>query len=369
MSIRQRHKSRAETPPILSKSSPTQRRRVETATLQRHPLRVNATELPRRQFLHLAAGASVLPTVSGIARAQSYPTRPITMIVPLAAGGGLDATGRILADRMRRSLGQPVIIENVTGADGNIATARAAHARPDGYTIEIGNFSTHALNGAFYSLSYDVLNDFAPISPVVTFSGVYYARKTLPAKDLQELIVWLKANPTKASAATLSGGSRLISEHFQKETGTRFTLVPYRGLAPALQDMAAGQIDICLAGLPAFLPLVRAGSIRAYAVTSERRLAAAPEIPTVGELGLPRLSYSAWFGLFAPKGTPKDIINKLNAAVVDALADADTRSRLVDLGEEIIPDDQQNPEALHALQEATIKKWRPLIIEFGIKAE
>jgi len=369
MSIRQRRKNRAETPLIVSKSSPTLRRRVETATLQRHPLRVNATELPRRQFLHLAAGASVLPTVSGIARAQSYPTRPITMIVPLAAGGGFDATGRVLADRMRRSLGQPVIIENVTGADGNIATARAARARPDGYTIEIGNFSTHALNGAFYSLSYDVLNDFAPISPIVTFSGVYYARKTLPAKDLQELIAWLKANPTKASAATLSGGSRLISEHFQKETGTRFTLVPYRGLAPALQDMAAGQIDICLAGLPAFLPLVRAGSIRAYAVTSERRLAAAPEIPTVGELGLPRLSYSAWFGLFAPKGTSKEIINKLNAAVADALADAATRSRLVDLGEEIIPDDQQNPEALRALQEADIKKWWPLIKEFGIKAE
>jgi tripartite-type tricarboxylate transporter receptor subunit TctC len=324
----------------------------------------------RRKFLNLAAGALALPVVSRVAKAQTYPTRPITMIVPLAAGGGLDATGRVLADRMRRSLGQPVIIENVTGGDGNIATARAARARPDGYTIEIGNLSTHALNGAFYSLSYDVLKDFVPISPIVTFSGVYYARKTLPAKDLQELIAWLKANPTKASSGIYSGGSRLISEHFQKETGTQFTLVPYRGLAPVLQDMAAGQIDICLSGLPAFLPLVRAGSIKAYAVTSERRLAAAPEIPTVGELGLPRLSYPPfWFGLFAPKDTPKDIISKLNAAVVDALTDAATRSRLVDLGEEIIPDDQRTPEALHALQEAVIKKWRPLIREFGIKAE
>jgi tripartite-type tricarboxylate transporter receptor subunit TctC len=291
------------------------------------------------------------------------------MIVPLAAGGGMDATARVLADRMRRSLGQPVIIENVTGADGNIATARAERARADGYTIEIGNQSTHALNGAVYSLSYDVLNDFAPISPIVSFSIVYYGRKTIPAKDLQELIAWLKANPTKASAGNVSVGSRLISEQFQKETGTQFTLVPYRGLAPALQDMAAGQIDICLAGLPAFLPLVRSGNIRAYAVTSERRLAAAPEIPTVRELGLPRLSYSSWFGLFAPKGTPKDIINKLNAAVVDALADAATRSRLVDLGEEIIPDDQQSPKALRALQEADIKRWWPLIKELGIKAE
>jgi tripartite-type tricarboxylate transporter receptor subunit TctC len=281
----------------------------------------------------------------------------------------MDATARVLADRMRRSLGQPVIIENVTGAEGNIATARAARARADGYTIEIGTISTHALNGAFYPLSYDVLNDFAPISPIVTFSGVYYGRKTMPANDLQELIAWLKANPTKASAGIYSVGGRLISEHFQKETGTQFTLLPYRGLAPALQDMAAGQIDICLAGVPASLPLVRAGTIRAYAVTSERRLAAAPEIPTVGELGLPRLSYSSWFGLFAPKGTSKDIIHKLAAAVVDALADAATRSRLVDLGEEIIPDDQQSPEALRALQEADIKKWWPLIKEFGIKAE
>ena len=192
----------------------------------------------------------------------------------------------------------------------------------------------------------------------------------MPAKNLQELIAWLKANPGKASVGIYSGVGRLISEHFQKETGTRFTFVPYRGLVPVLQDMAAGQIDLCLSGLPAFLPLMRAGSIKAYAVTSERRLAAAPEIPTVSELGLPKLSYAPfWFGLFAPKGTPKDIINKLNAAVVDALADAATRSRLVDLGEEVIPDDQQSPEALRALQEADIKKWWPLIREFGIKAE
>jgi tripartite-type tricarboxylate transporter receptor subunit TctC len=325
---------------------------------------------PRRQFLQLAWGAAVLPAVSRIARAQTYPSRPITMIVPLAAGGGLDATGRVLADRMGRSLGQPVIIENVTGGGGNIATARAAQARPDGYTIEIGLTSTHALNGAVYSLSYDVLNDFTPISPVVIFSNIFFGRKTLPAKDLQELIAWLKANPTKASAGIYSVGSKLLSAYFQKETGTQFTLIPYRGAAPALQDLAAGQIDIFLAGGPPDLPLVRAGSIKAYAVTGERRLAAAPEIPTLGELALPGLSWPpGWFGLFAPKGTPKDIINKLNAAVVDTLADAATRSRLVDLGEEIIPDDQQSPEALRALQERDIKQLWPLIKEFGIKAE
>jgi tripartite-type tricarboxylate transporter receptor subunit TctC len=327
-------------------------------------------KLARRQFLHVATGAAALPVLSHVAKAQAYPSRPITMIVPLAPGGGIDVTGRVLAERMRRSLGQPVIIENVTGADGNIATARAVRARADGYTIQIGFISTHALNGAFYSLSYDIVNDFAPISPIVTFSGVYFGRKTLPANDLQELIAWLKANPTKASAGIYSVGGRVISAHFQRETKTQFTLVPYRGLAPMLQDMTADQIDICLSGVPAFLPLVRTGKIRAYAVTSEQRLAAAPEIPTVGEFGLPALSYPPfWFGLFAPKGTPKEIINKLNAAVIDALADVGTRSRMVDLGEDVISKDQQSPEALRLLQEATIKKWWPLIMELWIKAE
>jgi tripartite-type tricarboxylate transporter receptor subunit TctC len=245
------------TPQHQSRPRGNDRPRPKTPSLGHHP---------RRRFLGLAAGAAALPAMSRIAWAQAYPTRPITVIVPLAAGGGMDATARVVADRMRRSLGQPVIIENVTGADGNIATARAARARADGYTIEIGTISTHALNRAFYPLSYDVLNDFTPISPIVTFAGVYYGRKTLPAKDLQELIAWLKANPTKASAGIYSVGGRLFSEHFQKETGTQFTLVPYRGLAPVLQDMAAGEIDICLSGVPAFFPLVRAGSIRAYAL-------------------------------------------------------------------------------------------------------
>ena len=195
-----------------------------------HPKTPSSGQHPRRRFLGLAAGAAALPAVSRIAQAQTYPTRPITMIVPLAAGGGIDATGRVLADRMRRSLGQPVIIENVTGADGNIATARAARARPDGYTIEIGLPSTHALNGAFYSLSYDVLNDFAPISPIVTFSGVYFGRKTMPAKDLQELIAWLKANPTKASAGIYSGRKpAYLSNNFKRKRERSSPLYPIEG--------------------------------------------------------------------------------------------------------------------------------------------
>jgi tripartite-type tricarboxylate transporter receptor subunit TctC len=291
------------------------------------------------------------------------------MIVPFPPGSLIDATARVMADRMRRSLGQPIIIENVTGADGNNGTARAARARADGYTIEIGQISTHALNGGFYSLSYDVLNDFAPISPIATGPIVYFARKTMPAKDLAQLIAWLRVNSGKASAGIYSVGGRLVAALFQKETATQFNIIPYRGSPPALQDLMAGQIDICLAGTPADLPLARSGSIKAYAVTGERRLAAAPEIPTVGELGLPTLSFSSWFGLFTPKGTTKDIISKLNAAVVDALADPAARSWFVHLGWEAVPQDQQTPEALRRLQQATIEKWWPIIKELGIRAE
>jgi tripartite-type tricarboxylate transporter receptor subunit TctC len=322
----------------------------------------------RRNFLHLAAGAAALPAVSPIARAQTYPTRPITMIVPFAGGGGDDAVGRVVAERMRGPLGQPVIIENVGGADGSIGTGRVARARPDGYTIGFGSTRTHALNGALYSLSYDLVNDFAPISPLVTGSSVLVTRKMMPAKDLNELIAWLKANPDKASAGTTTAAYRLLYALLQKKTGARFALVPYRGGAPAVQDLVAGQIDLLFVA-PFQLPLVRAGSIKAYAVTSDTRLAVAPDIPTFAEMGLPALSWSSWYGLFAPKGTPKDIVTKLNAAAVEAVADPVARSRFADLALEIFPREQQTPEALGALQKADAEKWWPIIKEAGIKAE
>jgi tripartite-type tricarboxylate transporter receptor subunit TctC len=324
--------------------------------------------LPRRQLLHLAIGAAALPAMPRIARAQTYPSRPITMIVPFAAGGITDATGRILAERMRGSLGQPIIIENITGADGSIGVVRAARARPDGYTIDFGSTGANVLNGAFYSLTYDVLNAFAPISPLATTPEVLFARKTTPAKDLSELIAWLKANPNKASAGIAAPVIRLLATFFQKETATHFTLVPYRGATTAIQDLVAGQIDL-LFNPPDGLPLVRAESIKAYAVTSDTRLALAPDIPTFGEVGLPALSWSGWYGLFAPKGTPRDIIAQLNAAAVEALADPAVRSRLVDLGSEIFPREQQTPEALGALVKADAEKWWPIIKELGIKAE
>jgi len=325
--------------------------------------------MTRRHFLKASAAGGFALASAPTARAQAYPTRPITLVVAFPAGSSSDATARVLAEQIRGSLGQPVVIENVSGADGSIGTGRVARARPDGYTIQIGATSTHMMNGALYSLPYDVVHDFAPISPLVTLPQVLYARKTMPAKDLNELIAWLKANPNKASAGIPTSFYRLVTASFQKETATQFTFVPYRGGPPAMQDLVAGQIDLLFYG-PDFLPLVRAGSIRGYAVASDTRLVLAHDIPTFGEMGLP-LSFSraGWHGLFAPKDTPKEIIDRLNAATVQALADPLVRSRLADLGFEIFPREQQTPKALGAFQRAEIDKWWPLIKEFGIKAE
>ncbi len=293
-------------------------------------------KFPRRQFLQLGASAAALPAMSWVARAQTYPTRPITMIVPLAAGGPTDAIARMLAERMRGVLGQPVIIENVTGAEGSIGIGRAAHARADGYTIALGTISTQVLNGALYSLPYNVLNDFVPISPLVSVPWMIATKKSMPAANLNELIAWLKDNPGKTSAGIAIASGHLMTVSFQKEINTQLTLVPYRGNAPALQDLVAGQIDLLFSPTDA-LPQVRAGAIRAFAVTSEARSELAPDIPTFAEMGLPRLSFSPWLGFFAPKGTPRDAIDRLNTAVVQSLADTAVRSRMVDFGFEIFP--------------------------------
>jgi tripartite-type tricarboxylate transporter receptor subunit TctC len=323
----------------------------------------------RRKFFHLAAGAVALPVVSRIARAQTYPSRPITMIVPFPAGGPADAIARIIADWMRRSLAQPVVIENVAGADGSIGSGRVARARPDGYTIQHGATTTHVLNGAFYSLPYDVLNAFAPIAPLIVGSPMIMGRKTFPAYDLRELITWLKANPNKASMAVGFTGARLLAAYLQQQTGTQFALIPYRGGAPAMQDLVAGQIDLAIDFAFTSLPLVRAGSIKGYATASDKRWAQAPDIPTFAEIGLPALTYFEWGALFAPQGTPRDIINKLNAAVVEALADPVVRSRITEFGSEIFPREQQTPEALAAMQKADTEKWWPIMRAAGIRAE
>jgi tripartite-type tricarboxylate transporter receptor subunit TctC len=304
-----------------------------------------------------------------MASGQAFPSRPVTLIVPFAAGSATDLAARIVAERMRKSLGQPVIIENIAGGDGSIGVGRAARARPDGSTIEWGVMAAHVLNGAFYSIPYDLVNDFAPIALLYRATPIIVGRKTFPARDLRELIVWLKTNPNKASMGVATVGQRLLATRLQQQTGTQFVLVPYRGGSPAMQDLVAGEIDLYIDFPRLGLPLIQAGSIRAYAVTSAIRLAMAPNIPTIVEMGLPELSYSEWVGLFAPRGTPRAIIDKLNAAATEALADPAVRSRLAESGAEILPRDQQTPEALSALQKADIEKWWPLIKEFGIKAE
>jgi tripartite-type tricarboxylate transporter receptor subunit TctC len=328
-------------------------------------------KLPRRRFLHLAAGAAALPGVARIVRAQAYPARPITMIVPFPAGGPTDTIGRIVAEGMRISLRQPVIIENVTGAGGTIGVGRVARAVPDGYTLSVGYLGTHVLNGAIYTLQYDVLRDFEPVALLASNPQLIVAKNGTPAKSLNELIAWLKANPGKASQGTAGVGSvaHVSGAYFQKETGTRFQFVPYRGAAPAMQDLIARQIDLMFDQAVNSLPHVRGGKIKAYAVTADTRLASAPEIPTVDEAGLPGFYISIWSGMWAPKGTPMDVVAKLNAAVVDALGHPTVRQQLAELGQEVPPRDQQTPEALGAFQRAEMEKWWPIIRAANIKAE
>jgi tripartite-type tricarboxylate transporter receptor subunit TctC len=325
-------------------------------------------KIPRRRFLHLAAGAAALPAVSRIARAQTYPSRPITLVVPFPPGGAADVVVRIVAERMRVSLSQPVIIENVGAAQGTIGVGRVARAPPDGYTLDVGQWDTHVVNGATFQLPYDLTKDFEPVALMAKGPWVIVARKSMPADDLGGLVAWLKANPDKATQGIPSAGVHVAGVFLQKQTGTHFLFVPYRGAAPATQDLVAGQIDLLITGTAAALPQLRAGTIKAYAVTASGRSPAAPDIPAVDEAGLPSLHITGWYGLFAPKATPKAIIAKLNAAVVEALADPGVRARLADLGQEIFTRDQQTPEALAALQKAEIAKWWPIIKAAGIKA-
>ena len=332
----------------------------------------HAMELPhRRQFLHLAAGATALAGASSTASAQTYPSRPITIVVGFAAGAATDTIGRVIAEQMKSSLGQPVIVEDVTGAGGTLAVGRVARAAPDGYTLGLGDVSTHVMDGATYALRNDLLNDFVPVALISTAPFVLTARKAMPANDLKGLIAWLKANPDKATLGHggTGGTGHIAGFFFQRQTGTRFQFVPYRGAAPAIQDLVAGQIDMASTDAISALAQVRAGTIKAYGVTTKTRVPSAPDIPTLDEAGLPGFEISQWHGLWLPKGTPKNITTKLNAAVIEALADPMVRARLADLAQEPPPHAQQTPEALSALQKAEIEKWWPIIKASGIKAQ
>jgi tripartite-type tricarboxylate transporter receptor subunit TctC len=301
------------------------------------------------------------------ARAQNYPSRPITIVVPYPPGGPTDVVARILAERMRVSLGQPIIIENVAGGSGNIGVGRVARAAGDGYTLSLGNSGSHVLNGALYALPYDLLHDFEPIALVASNAELIVTKKAVPAKDLSELIAWIGAN--QVSVGIAGAVATVSAAYFQNRTSTRFQLVPYRGAAPALQDLIGGQIDLMFDQVSNALPQVRAGTIKAFAVTSKTRLASAPDIPTVDEAGLPGFYAALWQGLWAPKGTPKEIVAKLNAAVAAALAEPQVERRLRDIGQDIPPPEQRSVAAFAAFQNAEAEKWWPIIKAANLKGE
>jgi tripartite-type tricarboxylate transporter receptor subunit TctC len=307
----------------------------------------------------------------GGAAAQTYPSRPITIIAPFPPGGPSDALARILAGPLEAALGQPIVIENVGGAGGTIGAARVARAEPDGYTLLIGQWGTQVVNPVTYNLAYDAASDFAPIALLANTPQIIIARKDFPASDVRELIAWLKANPDKAQAATVgaAGGAQVAGMYFQQVTGTRFGFVPYRGGAPAMQDLMAGRVDIMFDQAANAIAQVRAGTIKAYAVMTEQRWHLAPDIPTIDEAGAQGLHVSYWHALWAPKGTPADIIAKVNAAAVSALADPKVQQNFATQGQDIWPRQQQTPQALAAFYKAEIDKWWPIIRAEGLKAE
>ena len=308
---------------------------------------------------------------AGPATCETYPSRPITMVLPFAAGGPTDTLARIIGARMQVSLGQPVIIENMSGAAGTISLGRVARAAPDGYTISVGPMNSHVLTGAIYKLPFDLLNDFEPVALLANNPSVIVSRKDVPAKDLKGLIAWVKANRDKVLVGTSGVGAatHLGGILFENLTDTRVQFVPFRGAGPSMQALVAGQIDLVFDQLSNSLPQMQAGSIRSYAVMAETRAMAAPDIPTVDEAGLPNFYLPVWNGMWAPKGTPKDIVSKLNKAVVESLADIAVRQRLADIGQQIYPPEQQTPEALGAYHKAEIEKWWPIVKSAGIKVD
>ena len=318
----------------------------------------------------LAALAAML-AFGGGACADNFPSHPITLVVPFAAGGPTDAMARILVERMQNTLGQTILIENVTGAAGSLGVGRVVRAAPDGYTVSIGHLGTHVANGAIYKLGYDLVTDLEPVALLPSNPMIIVSKNAVPAKSLGELLAWLKARPTPATAGTAGAGSgsHIAGLYFENITGIKLQYVPYRGTAPALTDLVAGQIDIIIDQTSNSISQVRAGTIRAYAVTDDKRVESASDIPTTDEAGLPGFHMTLWSGLWVPKDTPKDIVAKLNAAAVDALNDPAVRKKFENLGLQMPPKDQLSPQALGAWQKAEIAKWWPMIKAANVKVE
>jgi len=328
--------------------------------------------LAHKTLLSIFAGLSVLAVlIPQRALSDSYPSRPITILVPSAAGGPTDALTRVIAEHMRGTLGQPVVVENQGAAGGTVAVGRVAHAAPDGYTLSIGQWGNFVINQAVYPLQYDLLKDFSPIALIASNPQLIVARKDFPAQNLKDLIAWLKDHPDQATQGTAGAGSpaHIGGVYFQQVTGTKFRFVPYRGAAPAMLDLLGGRIDLLFDQASNSLAHLRSGKIKAFAVTASARLPGAPEIPTVDEAGLPGFYVSVWHGVWAPRGTPAPIIAKLDAAVVSALSDPAVKKQLALLGQQIPPRDQQSPEALAKFQRAEADKWWPIIKAANIKAE
>jgi tripartite-type tricarboxylate transporter receptor subunit TctC len=324
-----------------------------------------------RRWLTIAALTLFGLGLGGPARAQDYPARAITMIVPFPAGGATDTLARFLGERLRSALGQPVIIENVGGAAGTLGVTRAVRSAPDGYTLSIGTSTTHMLTGGLYALQFDLLKDLEPVIQIGSEPLLIVGRKSFPADDLKGLIAWLKANPDKASVGIAGVGAtgHLTGISFQKQTGTTFQFVPYRGNGPAMQDLLSEQIDFMIEPSSNFKALLGAGSVKPFAITGRARLPSSPGIPTADEAGLPGFFASLWYGLWVPRDTPKEIIAKLNATLVQILADPQVRQRFAELGIQTAPVAQQTPDALRAFQKEEADRWWPIIRASGIKME
>jgi tripartite-type tricarboxylate transporter receptor subunit TctC len=319
----------------------------------------------------LAAVLSAAVQTAPAALAQNYPSRSIIMVVPLSVGGSTDVIGRIVAQSMGEALGQTVVVENTTGAGGTIGEGRISRAAPDGYTFGIGQWGTNVATGAIYNLPYDLMKDFEPIGLIATQPFFITARKTMPANNLKELIAWLREQGDKANAGNSGVGSpsHVGGILLQQAVGAPITMVPYRGAGDSTAALLAGQIDVLLNTPALSVAQMKAGSIKVYAVTAKDRIASAPEVPTTDEAGLPGFYFSFWHAIWAPKGTPKDIVAKLNEALRKALANPATKKKLIDLAQDIFPPEQQTPEALRSFQQAEIDKWWPIIKKAGIKAQ